>query len=53
MVEDTAGVPGLDTATLSPMVRTLLGTPAAVVAEGWSCRPLGGGASDSPPHGAS
>ena len=46
MAEDAAGLSGVDAATLAPMVRTLLGEPAAVVAEGWSCRPLGGGASE-------
>jgi hypothetical protein len=28
------------------MVRELLGAPTAVVADGWSCRPLGGGAGE-------
>ena len=46
MAEDASGLSGVDTATLEPMVRDLLGEPAAVVAEGWSCRPLGGGAGE-------
>ena len=46
MAEDAGALSGLDTATLEPMVRDLLGEPAAVVAEGWSCRPLGGGAGE-------
>ena len=40
MAEDAGGLSGVDAATLAPMVRTLLGEPAAVVAEGWSCRSL-------------
>ena len=43
MAADANGLPGLDTAMLEPMVRDLLDEPAAVVAGGWSCRPLGGG----------
>jgi hypothetical protein len=43
MAEDPNGLPDVDAAMLEPMVRGLLGEPAAVVAEGWSCRPLGGG----------
>jgi hypothetical protein len=46
MAEDAHDLAGVDTATLQPMVRALLGEPAAVVAEEWSCRPLGGGASE-------
>ena len=45
MAEDASGLTGIETATLEPMVRDLLGEPAAVVAEEWSCRPLGGGSS--------
>ncbi len=45
MADDARGLPGVDAATLAPMVRDLLGEPAAV-AEGWSCRALGGGASE-------
>ena len=43
MAEDADALAGLDTAMLGPMVRDLLGEPTAVVAEEWSCRPLGGG----------
>jgi hypothetical protein len=46
MAADASGLSGVDAATLVPMVRTLLDEPAAVVTEGWSCRPLGGGASE-------
>jgi Phosphotransferase enzyme family len=46
MAEDVGSLSGVNTAMLEPMVRDLLGEPAAVVAAGWSCRPLGGGASD-------
>ena len=46
MAEDAGGLSGVDTATLAPMVRDLLDEPAAVVAAEWSCRPLGGGASE-------
>ena len=44
MAEDAGALSGVDTAMLEPMVRDLLGEPAAVVAEEWSCLPLGGGA---------
>lgn len=43
---DTAILSGVDAAMLAPLVRTLLGEPAAAVATGWSCRPLAGGASE-------
>src|SRR5829696_9327357 len=43
MAEDAGALSGVHTAMLEPMVRDLLGEPAAVVASGWSCRPLGGG----------
>ena len=43
MAEDADALAGLDTAMLGPMVRDLLGEPTAVIAEEWSCRPLGGG----------
>jgi hypothetical protein len=46
MAADADALTGLDTAMLEPMVRALLGEPAAVVTEEWSCRPLGGGASE-------
>ena len=46
MAEDAGGLAGVNAATLAPMVRNLLDEPAAVVTEGWSCRPLGGGASE-------
>jgi hypothetical protein len=46
MAENAGDVSGVDAATLAPMVRDLLDEPGAVVAEGWSCRPLGGGASE-------
>ena len=46
MVEDAGALSGIDTATLEPMVRGLLGEPTAVVAKGWSCLPLGGGAGE-------
>ena len=46
MAEDANGLSGVDAATLEPMVRALLDEPAAVVAREWSCRPLGGGASE-------
>jgi hypothetical protein len=46
MAEDGGALSGVDAATLAPMVRALLDEPEAVVAEGWSCRPLGGGASE-------
>ena len=46
MAADPDALTGLDTAMLEPMVRALLDEPAAVVAEQWSCRPLGGGASE-------
>ena len=45
MAKDASGLTGIETSTLEPMVRELLGEPAAVVAEEWSCRPLGGGSS--------
>ena len=44
MAEDANGLSGVDAATLAPMVRELLDEPTAVVTEGWTCRPLGGGA---------
>ena len=44
MAEDAGGLCGVDAATLASMVRDLLGEPAAAVTQGWSCRPLGGGA---------
>jgi hypothetical protein len=46
MTEDASGPTGIDTASLEPIVRGLLGEPTAVVAEEWSCRPLGGGAGE-------
>src|SRR5215210_4288132 len=46
MAEDANGLSGVDAATPEPMVRALLDEPAAVVAREWSCRPLGGGASE-------
>ena len=46
MAEDAGAMSGVNTAMLEPMVRDLLGEPAAVVAEEWSYRPLGGGATD-------
>jgi hypothetical protein len=46
MAEDANGLSGVDAATLAPMVRALLDEPEAVVARGWSCRPLGGGAGE-------
>ena len=47
MAEDASGLSGVGAATLlAPMVRSLLDEPAAVVTAGWSCRPLGGGASE-------
>ena len=46
MAEDAATLSGIDAATLEPMVRALLDEPGAVVATGWSCLPLGGGASE-------
>jgi len=46
MAEDAGALSGLDTATLEPMVRGLLNEPTAVVEDGWSCRPLGGGAGE-------
>ena len=46
MAEDAGGLSGVTTATLEPLVRNLLDEPAAVVTEGWSCHPLGGGASE-------
>jgi hypothetical protein len=48
MAEDAGALAGLDTAMLEPMVRDLIGEPAAIVAEGWSCRPLGGGIGEGP-----
>src|SRR3712207_6257996 len=44
MAEDGGALSGVDGVTLQSMVRTLLGEPAAVVGEEWSCCPLGGGA---------
>ena len=46
MAEEASGLTGVDTATLQPIVRDLLGEPTAVIAEEWSCRPLGGGAGE-------
>jgi hypothetical protein len=46
MTEDASGLSGVDAATLTPLVRTLLDEPAAVVAGGWSCHPLSGGAGE-------
>jgi hypothetical protein len=48
MTEEAGGLSGVDAATLAPMVRDLLGEPAAVVSQGWSFHPLGGGASEGP-----
>jgi hypothetical protein len=42
MANDGSSLAEIETATLEPLVRDLLGEPAAVVEE-WSCRPLGGG----------
>jgi hypothetical protein len=47
MAEDAGDLSGVDAATLTPMVRELLDEPGAVVAEGWSYRPLGGGAGEA------
>jgi hypothetical protein len=46
MAEDANGLSGVDATTLAPMVRELLDEPTAVVTEGWTCRPLGGGAGE-------
>jgi hypothetical protein len=46
MAEDPASLVGVETETLEPMVRILLDNPSAVVADGWSCHQLGGGASE-------
>ncbi len=46
MAKNAGGLSGLDAATLEPMVRALLDEPGAVIAQGWSCRPLGGGAGE-------
>ena len=46
MAEDAGDLSGVDAATLAPIVRALLDEPEVVVAEGWSCRPLGGGAGE-------
>jgi hypothetical protein len=46
MAEDPGGLSGVNAATLEPMVWALLDEPEAVVAGGWSCRPLGGGAGE-------
>jgi hypothetical protein len=43
MAEDAGGLSGVDTTTLAPLVRGLLGEPAAAVEGGWAVRPLGGG----------
>jgi hypothetical protein len=43
MAEDAGSLAGVNPAMLEPMVRALLGEPAATVVEGWSCRSLGGG----------
>ena len=46
MAADRGGLSGVDAATLTPMLRDLLGEPATVVMQGWSCHPLGGGAGE-------
>jgi hypothetical protein len=46
MLKDVGDLSDVTAATLEPMVRTLLDHPAAVVTEGWSSTPLGGGASE-------
>jgi hypothetical protein len=46
MAEDAGALSGVNTAMLEPMVRDLLGEPAADVAREWSCVPLGGGAGE-------
>ncbi len=46
MAEDANGLSGVDATTLAPMVRELLDELMAVVMEGWTCRPLGGGAGE-------
>jgi Phosphotransferase enzyme family len=46
MAADASALSGLDTATLEPMVRDLLGEPAAVVAGEWFYSALSGGARD-------
>ena len=46
MAEDLGALSGVDSVTLEPMVRELLGEPTAIIADGWSCRPLGGGAGE-------
>ena len=46
MSEDARGLSDVNSATLAPIVRNLLDEPLAVVTEGWSSRPLGGGASE-------
>ncbi len=46
MAEDANGLSGVDAATLAPMVRELLDEPTAVIARGWTCRPLEGGAGE-------
>jgi hypothetical protein len=43
MAENDSVPSGVDAATLAPLVRGLLGEPAAVLDGGWACRPLGGG----------
>ena len=48
MTDDAGDLSGVNAATLEPLVRALLDEPAAVVAGGWSCRPLGGGAGEGP-----
>jgi hypothetical protein len=46
MGEEAGARCGLEAATLEPLVRDVLGQPAAVLDGGWSCRPLGGGAGE-------
>src|SRR5918993_5745252 len=46
MAKDAGALSGVNTAMLEPMVRDLLREPTAAVAEEWSYRPLGGGATD-------
>src|SRR5687768_1953367 len=46
MAKDVGALSDLDTATLEPMVRDLLGEPVALVAGEWFCSALSGGARD-------
>jgi len=46
MVEEAGALAGVDPRVLAPKVRALLGEPTAVVANEWSCLPLGGGAGE-------